>query len=605
MRLACVCSFEEGSSNARASDRARRKGISAMDALLDRRKFIVGAVAGGFAAATLGSCSPKTEDGAESAQADQASDGLNAESARQSRWAFEVPPEPVDEGSVTNTYEADIVVVGAGVSGLVCAASAAEEGADVILFAASATPVSRGGSNHGINTKAQERLGIDYTPENVKYLMKKELAYNSVRPDASKWWRWINNSKTSMDWLIDLMEGAGYTTTIEVGYRDVDGAYTELPGAHGWVGDDVTEGAHLGETLVTSVLEKDILDHGGTIHYKTVALYLEKDGERVSGVIAKNEQGDCVRYRARNAVVLATGDFSGDADMMQRYCPEYASLLIGNEINYDATFQTGGMFPGDGHKMGLWVGAAWQKTYPNAAMINCNSANPHSQSMSTHEGINLNMRGERFMNEDTICSFAAYQYLLQPEGTWYTVWDDAYAEFYPYWEGVGCTYGSEDGRLSADEERAAWESSVEAGAFVKGDTVEDVLRQLDGIDVETALKTIERYNGYAENGLDEEYHKNKAHLAPIKTGPFYGCKSVMQGGMNFLCVMGGLRTSKYMEVCDENDVPIPGLYNIGVMVGDAFAGIYSFSVPGHNLGMNCVTFGYLLGKQLATGEVVG
>ena len=153
-----------------------------MDALLDRRKFIVGAVAGGFAAATLGSCSPKTEEGAESAQADQASDGLNAESARQSRWAFETPPEPVDEGSVTDTYEADIVVVGAGVSGLVCAASAAEEGADVILFAASAAPVSRGGSNHGINTKAQERLGIDYTPENVKYLMKKELAYNSVRP---------------------------------------------------------------------------------------------------------------------------------------------------------------------------------------------------------------------------------------------------------------------------------------------------------------------------------------------------------------------------------------------------------------------------------------
>ena len=54
-----------------------------------------------------------------------------------------------------------------------------------------------------------------------------------------------------------------------------------------------------------------------------------------------------------------------------------------------------------------------------------------------------------------------------------------------------------------------------------------------------------------------------------------------------------------MQVCDENDVPIDGLYNLGVMVGDSYGTLYNFGVEGHNLGMNCITFGYLVGRDLA------
>ena len=69
---------------------------------------------------------------------------------------------------------------------------------------------------------------------------------------------------------------------------------------------------------------------------------------------------------------------------------------------------------------------------------------------------------------------------------------------------------------------------------------------------------------------------------------------------NFLCVTGGLRTNDKMQVCDENDDAIDGLYNLGIMMGDSYANCYNFAICGHNLGMNCNTLAYLLGKDLAS-----
>lgn len=104
------------------------------------------------------------------------------------------------------------------------------------------------------------------------------------------------------------------------------------------------------------------------------------------------------------------------------------------------------------------------------------------------------------------------------------------------------------------------------------------------------------YNRYAEQGYDEEYQVNPDILFPIKKAPFYGSKTT---GSTFLTVMGGLRTDENLRVCQENDTPIEGLYNVGTMIGDFFAGTYNFGLPGQNLGACCCTLPYLLGRDLA------
>ena len=69
-----------------------------------------------------------------------------------------------------------------------------------------------------------------------------------------------------------------------------------------------------------------------------------------------------------------------------------------------------------------------------------------------------------------------------------------------------------------------------------------------------------------------------------------------------LTVLGGLNTNADMQVCDAEDSAIPGLYNVGTMVGDMFSGTYTFMIEGANYGMNCVTFGYMTGKHIAENE---
>ena len=69
--------------------------------------------------------------------------------------------------------------------------------------------------------------------------------------------------------------------------------------------------------------------------------------------------------------------------------------------------------------------------------------------------------------------------------------------------------------------------------------------------------------------------------------------------MTFLCVTGGLRTNEYMQVCQDDDTPIDGLFNTGIMTGDYYAGTYNFVMPGQNLGGVCNCLSYVLGKRLA------
>ena len=146
---------------------------------------------------------------------------------------------------------------------------------------------------------------------------------------------------------------------------------------------------------------------------------------------------------------------------------------------------------------------------------------------------------------------------------------------------------------------ASWDKAASGSNknYVKGDTIEEVVEKL-GLPKE-AVETVKRYNELAAQGSDDDFHKDVKHLHPIEEGPFYG---EMIDVFGFLTVLGGLNTNVNMQVCDAEDKAIPGLYNVGTMVGDMFAGTYTFMIEGANYGMTCVTFGYLTGKYIAENE---
>ena len=279
-------------------------------------------------------------------------------------------------------------------------------------------------------------------------------------------------------------------------------------------------GARTGENLVMNLLADKVQAQGGTIHYKTVAQYLEREDDntgRVTSVVALDPDGNYVRYVGRKAVVMATGDFSANQDMMAKYCGWVAPLLQYNEIDYDAAFQFGGLGGGDGQKMGLWVGAAWQRCQPNAPMIDAVGPMPYRQSIADFSGLLLNKKGERYSNEDTIFSYGTYAMMMQPDMTRYGIWDSAYATWFPQWETFGATIVENEGKnfFTPEQYKEQWDANVENGTFVKGDTVEEVLAQLEGLDAEQAAQSVARYNELCAAGYDEDFHKEATLLAPI------------------------------------------------------------------------------------------
>ena len=505
--------------------------------------------------------------------------------------SFLTPPPPVPQAAVRECVETQVAVVGEGLAGLCCALRARQSGADTVIVTASSGPVGRGGSVFATYSKVMAEKG--FPREDLDTFWLQELEANTFTVDQRKWYALLDRSEEAMDWLIDILREGGCDVVLEDANDDDHDSPTYQPaGTHAFVGMGVTR-AGTGIMLALKILEEKFLAAGGRILHKAPARMLEKSGERVTGVLAQTGDGEYVRVNASKAVVLATGDFSANREMMETFCPQYADRFKAKGDNYDVGFSIGGLYGGEGQKMALWAGAAWQRTYPCAVMVQGSRVGSHLP-YGSHRGLRVNVRGERYCNEDMNAAYTALTTFREPEGKAFSIWDANYAYALP-WRAHG---GQRDG---ADADPAAvvagWEAQVEAGRMVKGDTIEEVARKL-GLPVKETMETVERYNELCRNGKDTDFHKKPKYLQEIKQPPFYGGTAADR---LFFSVLGGPRTNWKMQICNENDEPIPGLYCVGSMVGDMYANCYNFRIPGQNYGA-CLTFGYLTGSRIAAEE---
>lgn len=495
---------------------------------------------------------------------------------------------------------ADAVVIGAGTAGLVTAARLLEQGSSVILISSSPCPVGRGGSTFVMGSKLMDEMGVFVDPEKA---FKKMMGYHSFLVDQDKWWLHANKSREAMDWLIDLMVdakpygGVDLTPVLEDHYEDPEGITSEYWGTHDFIG-----GPHAPDNTRQNP-QQDVVENlaaycehlGATILYRTKATRLEKDAEgRVRFVHAQNKSGDELVFEGRKAVVLATGDFGRNKEMVRKYCPQWAHDL------------EGGVYKGEGHEMALEMGAAWQKTGMSAPMVFNFAYIQICNQVRAFQGLLLNKNGERFSNEDNVVSHAALAGMMQPDHVTYAVWDSAYAQTGPWGHDYlgGPSIAGENGQAMLDK----WDSLVASNGksinmngtsisvpVVKGNVLRELAERF-GLPADGFMKSVERYNAFCETGIDEDFHKREGLLHPVITPPYY----VAECRPWFLVATGGLRTDLEMRVLDARDEPLPGLYAVGTLVGDIYANCYSTHFPGHNLGANCLTFGYVAAESIAS-----
>ncbi len=595
------------------------ESTSKMGSTFSRRSFVsgaavaaVGAVAGARAladepaksadlkAASKTKEAAATDAGAEAAKGASATIGVDDSYVIRlenglPKWGFEIAPDPIADSDISETVEDDVIVVGAGMAGICTAAACAERGGSVTLFSASSAPISRGGSNFSAYNKVIEEYGIERL-DPVPFFYREERAA-SFTIDQQMWMRGYNNSEEAMDWVIDIVRDAGVEVFLE---RDNinDGGPNYAIG-FGAVGQDEAS-ASTGQQNAVVAMAGYAEAQGATLVYDTVARQLVRDeaSGRVSAVIAQRSDGSYVKYVGRSAVVLATGDFSSNKEMLAKYCPQVLPVMgleQEAEPDYNRGFALTGLYPGDGQRMGLWVGAGWQ--HVSTAPMMQGAWGGSNEPLGFHQGLNVNMNTERYQREDVSAPYAANHLLSQPGHVAWGIWTANYAQQLidngHEWYFFGNRY--EVPAATADEVIAKWDAGVEAGSYVKADTLED-LAQATGLDAEKLAAVVARYNELVAAGEDADFHKDPSYLIEIDTaGPFYAAQNYAMA----MTVMGGLNTNCNCQVMDADDVVIPGLFNVGMMMGNMYANNYNFAIPGNSYGINCITYGYLLGHDLA------
>jgi fumarate reductase flavoprotein subunit len=474
-------------------------------------------------------------------------------------YGFEIPPPPVAARDIKRELDADIVIVGAGIAGLSAAVSAAEAGARTVLVEKTAGVQARGHDNAFIGSRLQKKLGIEIdTDEVILNLMK----YSANKPDQRLIRMWAEGSGRTADWLMDMTDAAGIETIIckyppPPPFNNATEYYPQYSVTHQCTS----------ERLVAKCLLDNAIRKGLTAYFKTRAKQLVRKGKgRITGVITQNSAGEYWRFNANKAVILCTGDYSNNSEMMAKYCPQSAYLPS--------------MIPtstGDGHMMALWIGAVMEPA-PHAPMTH----GPHGPLLSS-AFLQVNLLGERFQNEDVPIQSYVNAIERQPGRTAWQVFDSKYPEEIPY-HGIGL------GKILVATEKIRQDV---ARIALMADSIEELAVKMK-LPVETFKATVERYNELARRGKDLDFGKRPDRLSPVDRPPFYAGK----GGYILLAVLGGLNINRYLQARDKHWKVIPGLYLAGNTMGNRFAGDYSTMCPGLSHGM-AIHYGRIAGQNAA------
>ena len=565
---------------------------------LSRRNFIKGASLAATAAgmAALAGCAAKEGGSAANGMSASASvednpylniyaDGVSAMPARlepcpgpRGPIAFEA--DKVASRDIKREEDFDVVVVGAGISGLMGALKAADMGARVLLL----EKMTRGRGCFECFGAVDAQVQKDSGKNVDRAVLLDEIyrsAYYRIRPEAPR--TYVERSGEATDfWQAMLDKGAnGFAITpgdegpqtngfpaqtafipSELGFYDSPALPADASVRSGLSGiyvclemQDVAKSAY------------DTID----MRFSTPAVQLEKDDSgRVTGVIARDADG-YFRANASKGVILATGGYDCNPEMMQAWTrPE--------DYAYSSWWNPCWGTTGDGHMMGLSVGAQMDPI-PHPVM-NFRWGTPDSFAdfrawTPVYLGILVNGRGRRFVREDGPFQVVSNAQNAQPgfgRNCWY-IFDDAMSE------GMA----------------EAFDEFKKKGWLFEGSTAEE-LAHAAGIDPEGLADELARYAGFFEAGKDGDFNRDLSSTMPFTGGTLYAFTT----NSCILATAGGLVIDGNCNVIGMDDEPIPGLFAAGNASGGFFAGNYPRHIPGTSIG-RAITFGFVAAESAVNG----
>lgn len=475
-----------------------------------------------------------------------------------------------DEGSAFDD-EADAIVVGYGIAGSCAALEARRSGGDVLVVeragaGGGASALSSGLFYLGGGTAVQTACGYEDTAQNMYRFMCASMG--TERADLIR--RYCDHSVAHFDWLeaqgvpferscykgkaVILLTTEGLLGTGNEKVWPYNELATAVPRGHQVAG----AGADTGLAAMTPLLAR-CAEEGVRAKYdsRLTALIVDDTG-RVRGVQARH-LGQTVRLRARRGVVLATGGFAMNKEMVKHHLTNFSDTAEPLGTPYtDGSGIVAGQLAG-AHLEGMDGFIATASIYPPAQLI---------------KGIIVNSLGKRFVAEDSYHGRTAHFISEQPGQRAYLIVN---GDIFAYPEIRSARHELIDGYDTVAELEAGLK--MPAGALVG---------------------TLERYNAAARAGHDPDFMKHPDWLAPLDSGPYAAFDISFNRSIYLFMTLGGLKIDVDARVLDQSGSPIAGLYAAGACVAHIPRSGKSYA-SGMSLGPGSY-FGRVAGRHLMTGS---
>ena len=487
-----------------------------------------------------------------------------------------------------STVDADVVVVGAGGAGMTAAITAAAEGKTVVILESQSmvggnSVRATGGMNAGKTVYQDENefgesAGVEKTLKTAAEKYADNETITALAKTVSEQWAAYQANPTGYFDSVELMEldtmiggkGINDPELVEtlcansadaIDWLDEHGITLHNVSSFGGAsvkrihrpvnaeGKTVSVGSYM-----IPLLQENCEKAGVKMMLDTTATEILTDANGAAvGVKATGASGETVTVNAK-AVVLATGGFGANLDMVVKYKPELKGFMTTNAPGIQ----------GQGIEMAEAIGAATVdmdqiQIHPT---VEANTAALITEGLRGDGAILINEEGQRFIDEVGTRDVVSAAEIAQTGSYSWLVVDQAMADASSVIQGY-----------------------IKKGYTVTGTTYEELGKAM-GVDAAAFAETMDKWNGYVEAKNDPDFGRT-SFANPLNTAPYYAVK--VTAGVHH--TMGGLKINANTEVLNENGEVIPGLFAAGEVTG----GVHGANRLGGNAVADFTVFGRIAG----------
>ena len=487
-----------------------------------------------------------------------------------------------------STVEADVVVVGAGGAGMTAAITAAAEGKSVVILESQSmvggnSVRATGGMNAGKTVYQDENefgesAGVEKTLKTAAEKYADNETITALAKTVSEQWAAYQANPTGYFDSVELMEldtmiggkGINDPELVEtlcansadaIDWLDEHGITLHNVSSFGGAsvkrihrpvnaeGKTVSVGSYM-----IPLLQENCEKAGVKMMLDTTATEILTDANGAAvGVKATGASGETVTVNAK-AVVLATGGFGANLDMVVKYKPELKGFMTTNAPGIQ----------GQGIEMAQAIGAATVdmdqiQIHPT---VEANTAALITEGLRGDGAVLINAEGKRFIDEVGTRDVVSAAEIAQTGSYSWLVVDQAMVDASSVIQGY-----------------------IKKGYTVTGSTYEELGKAM-GVDAAAFAETMEKWNGYVEAKNDPDFGRT-SFANPLNTAPYYAVK--VTAGVHH--TMGGLKINANTEVLNEKGEVIPGLFAAGEVTG----GVHGANRLGGNAVADFTVFGRIAG----------